>query len=96
MASMALADTEPVKAVESVVDAGKSQLELVFEQISHKTLARGTFAWSGRSSGGKLGGGWSALRLTRSANHPTPFARISPDSLGSPPDAVRRYKTRSR
>ncbi|KAG0665214.1 hypothetical protein C6P46_000313 [Rhodotorula mucilaginosa] len=40
MASMALADTEPVKAVESVVDAGKSQLELVFEQISHKTLAR--------------------------------------------------------
>lgn len=51
---MALADTEPVKAAESMVDAGKSQLELVFEQISHKTLARGTFTPSDDSSGGKF------------------------------------------
>ena len=77
---MALADIEPVKAAESMVDAGKSQLELVFEQISHRTLARGTYSRSGLSSGGN-GVGWSAFRSTRSADHPAPFASIDAISM---------------
>lgn len=43
IASLALAETEPVEAIDSAVHASKGQLELLFEQISHNTLARGEF-----------------------------------------------------